>query len=74
MFRFAHPEYLYLLLALPVLAVFFLYVERKRKTAMQSIASQALLERLAASASRGKRTVKFFLLMIASASLIVALA
>jgi Ca-activated chloride channel homolog len=74
MFRFAHPEYLYLLLLLPLLAVFFLYGERKRKTAGNLFASSRMMAHLAASASPFKRAVKFLLLMLAAASLIVAIA
>jgi Ca-activated chloride channel homolog len=74
MFRFAHPEYLYLLLALPVLAALFVYAERKRRSAMQAFAPQSMMQRLAASASPRKRMAKFLILLTASASLIVALA
>ena len=35
MFRFAHPEYLYLLLILPVLFFFYLYISKARKSAIK---------------------------------------
>ncbi|MGE5315408.1 MAG: vWA domain-containing protein, partial [Acidobacteriota bacterium] len=74
MFRFAHPGYLYLLLILPLLAALFFYVERRRRAALSAFAGHALLERLASSASAGKRAAKFLLVLFAAACLVVALA
>ncbi len=74
MFRFAHPGYLYLLLLLPLLAVFYWYAENRRKAAVRLFASAAMMQALAASASPLKRAVKFSLLLTAAASLILAVA
>ncbi len=74
MFRFAHPGYLYLLLVLPLLAVFFWYGENRRRAAVNKFASQQMMHALAASASPLKRGIKFLLLALAAASLVIALA
>lgn len=74
MFRFAHPGYLYLLLLLPLLAVFYWYGENRRRAAMNLFASQKMMKELASAVSPLKRGIKFSLLMLAAASLILAVA
>ncbi len=74
MIRFAHPEYIYLLGILPLLVVVFWMVARTRTKALQRFGDEAILERLAESASRKKRVLKFSILLAAFGLLIVALA
>ncbi|MEO8167500.1 MAG: BatA domain-containing protein, partial [bacterium] len=74
MIRFAHIEYLYLLGLVPVLLLLYLIVGRVRKKALGRFGSLDILARLAGSASAPKRFVKFVLLLIAYAIVVVALA
>jgi Ca-activated chloride channel family protein len=74
MIKFAHPDFLYLLGVLPVLAVLFWMVSRHRRHALSLFASDTLLDRLAESASKPKRRVKFLLLMVALMLLVLGLA
>lgn len=74
MIRFAHIEYLYLLGLIPVLGVLCWLISRSRRKAMERFGSLAILERLAESASRAKRLMKFALFLTAFAFLVVGLA
>ncbi len=71
MFRFEHPEYLYALALLPILAVFYLLMQRARRHAFRRFASHRLLGELMPDASRYKHSLKLILLMLALAFLIV---
>jgi Ca-activated chloride channel family protein len=62
------------LLLLPLLAVFYWYAENRRKAAVKLFASNQMMQQLASSASPMKRGVKFALLLIGAASLILAVA
>ena len=74
MIRFAHTEYLYALAILPLLIVFFIWIMRLRKRALESFASPALLRRLIPVESRFKRTIKFLLLVFAIGFLTLGIA
>ncbi|MEK9135721.1 MAG: VWA domain-containing protein, partial [Bacteroidota bacterium] len=74
MVRFAHPEYIYLLVIIPALIVAYWLVARARKKALQRFSDEMILERLAASASRRKRLLKFTVLLGALTLVIVGLA
>ncbi|MGB2866814.1 MAG: tetratricopeptide repeat protein [Bacteroidota bacterium] len=74
MLRFAHPEYLWLLLSVPAVAVGFLFLNLWRKSLLRRFMSDALVPELAPDASGGKRATKQFLLLIALAFLILAVA
>lgn len=74
MIRFAHPDYLYLLGVLPALIVVYFLAVRARTKALRRFADERVLERLAESASRNKRLLKFCVLLLALAFLIVGLA
>jgi Ca-activated chloride channel family protein len=74
MIRFAHPDYLWLLLLVPLAGVFFYLVHRLRRRALERFASSMILERLAEDASRAKRVVKAVLALGVIALLAVALA
>jgi Ca-activated chloride channel family protein len=74
MIRFAHIEYLYLLALIPAFIVLYWFLGRSRKKALARFGSLNILERLAESASRTKRLVKFVLFITAFAFLVVGLA
>ena len=46
MFRFAHPEFLYLLFILPVLVAFYIYAAILKKKAIKKYGNPALLAEL----------------------------
>jgi len=74
MIRFAHGEYLYLLFLLPLLLAFFWLMLRMRRNALERFVLPAMFPRLAASASNAKVLLKFSLVLVAVACLVVALA
>ncbi len=74
MIRFAHPEYVYLLLILPALVLVYALVSRARRKALRRFGEEQILERLAESASKKKRLLKFVVLLTALAFIIVGLA
>ncbi|MBI4535027.1 MAG: VWA domain-containing protein [Ignavibacteriae bacterium] len=74
MIRFAHEEYLYLLLLIPVVIVLYWFLARARTSALSRFASVNILDRLAESASRVKRIVKFVFFVAAIVLLVVGLA
>lgn len=74
MIRFAHPEYLYLLALIPVLIMLFIVMGILRTRALERFGNLDILARLAESASRLKRVLKFSLLMLALAVLVIGLA
>ncbi len=74
MFRFAEPDYFYLLLLLPIFYLILIYarvVYRKRLALFGKIST---VERLMPEAAWGKIRNKFILLTLAFSSLVVALA
>ena len=60
MFRFAHPEYLYLLFILPVLLLFYIYAAKARKRAIKKYGAPELLSALMPEASVKRRSLKYF--------------
>lgn len=74
MFRFANPDLLYLLLAVPVMVVLFELMLRRGRARMERFATRVALERLAPERSRGRMRLKFWLLMVAYVLLTFAVA
>jgi Ca-activated chloride channel family protein len=74
MFRFEDPQYLYLLLVIPVLALFRLLAVRSRRKHLKRFGDIALLKQLMPDVSRWRPGVKFWLLQAALALLIIMLA
>ena len=72
--RFAAPGYLWLLLALPVLAALFGLELRRRQRALAVFGDLRLVRRLAASASLERRVIKAALVIGAALFLVLALA
>lgn len=73
MFRFAHPEYLYLLAAVPLLLLLYGVMRARARSARRLFSSNALFLRLAEQHSTRKGTVKATLVILAYAMLVVAL-
>ncbi len=74
MFRFAFPEYMFLLLSIPVLIVAFIIFSRKKRRDLMTFGDKALVEELMPNASRVRPAVKFSILLIALTFLIIGLA
>ncbi len=74
MIRFAHPDYLYLLLLVPVLVGMFILVAASRKRSRARFSSEIMFIRLAENHSRGKIVFKSLLLILAGIALPIALA
>lgn len=62
MFRLEEPAYLYLLLLLPLLAVFYLYSNYRRRRAIRRFGDPALMEQLMPDVSKYRPNVKFWLI------------
>ena len=74
MFRFANIEILWLLLSIPVfVAAYIVYTRRKRRQ-LEAFGDKELMEQLMPNASTVRPTVKFSILMVALALLIIAAA
>jgi Ca-activated chloride channel family protein len=74
LFRFANPDFLYLLLILPVMVLFFIINEIRKKRAIKRIGDENLVDRLLPELSRIRPTVKFILQLAGVAAAIVVLA
>lgn len=72
MFRFEHPEHLYAWLAIPLLVLFFVASRIYRRRALERFGDLQLVERIAPDMSRYKHTLKFILLVIGMALLVLA--
>lgn len=74
MFRFAHPEYLYLLVLVPVIFGIYLYgIYRKRKN-LNRYGDPMVMESLMPDVSRYKPRVKFYIQLLAIAVLVFVIA
>lgn len=65
MFRFAHPEILYLLIVIPVLVVFFVYMRARKKKAIAEFGNPELLAPLMPLLSFKRGTWKFVMILLA---------
>lgn len=74
MIRFAHFEYLYLLALIPVFIALYIVVARARKNALRRFGNLDILTKLAESASRSKRLVKFIVFLLACVFIVIGLA
>ncbi|MDR3251650.1 MAG: VWA domain-containing protein [Tannerella sp.] len=74
MFRFANPEFLYLLLILPVLLIFYIYIIKARKRAIKKYGTPELISSLMPEASPKRRQLKYFVLFTALAVVIFIIA
>ncbi len=74
MFKFAHPEILYVLISIPAFVLLFLLAQRKRKKAIESFGDLALMETLMPEISKTRPVLKFILSMVALCILIFVIA
>lgn len=74
MFRFEHPEFLYLLILIPVLAFTSLIIGKRRKKALERFGNPELLNPLMPSASSTRPVIKFYLMLLALIAIIFTLA
>ncbi len=74
LFRFANPEYLYLLILLPVLLILFLRNDFRRKRALRKIGDPSIVSRLIPEMSGIRPVVKFLILLLALSSAIIMVA
>src|SRR5207245_1851043 len=72
--RFAAPEYLWLLLGIPVLIGLFVVSFHRRRRALEMFGDLRLVRRLSTSASLERRVIKASLVVTATLFLILALA
>jgi len=74
MFRFANIEILWLLVSIPVLVVAYIFYTRRKRRQLEAFGDAELMEQLMPNASRVRPTVKFCILLVALALLIIAAA
>lgn len=74
MFRFAHPDFLYLLFLLPVLVAFYVYAIVLKKKAIKRYGNPELLAELMPEVSPKRQHLKFWLLFGAIAMVIIVMA
>ena len=74
MFRFANPQYLWLLVALPVLVALFWLAARSRRKRLARFGHSSVLEELMPEVSTGRVTLRFLLFLLAVTCLIFAAA
>lgn len=74
MFRFAHPDYLYLLIVIPFLLVVYGYVRMQSVKAKKLFSTSEMFSRLADQHSTRKGAVKASLFLVAFSLLVIALA
>ena len=74
MFRFANIEMLWLLVTIPVFAVGYIWYSRIKRRQLEAFGDQELVKELMPNASRVRPAVKFSIVMVALALLIIAAA
>ena len=74
MFRFANPQYLWLLLAVPALIALYALAARSRRKRLARFGNPAILEELMPEVSTGRTAFKFILFCTAVALLVLAAA
>ncbi|WP_455103288.1 VWA domain-containing protein [Phocaeicola abscessus] len=74
MFRFADPYYLYLFLLTPLLTILFFYCTYRRRQSIRKYGDPVLIQQLMPTVSRYRPPVKFWIVLIALALVIVLLA
>lgn len=73
MFRFANPEYLYLLLTIPILLGLFVWANKRQQKNLQLFGNPKLLTPLMPNASYVRPQIKFYLMLTALILIIFAL-
>ena len=73
-FRFAHPEYFYLMLVIPVFVVLFIISRISRRRSLRLFGDRTLIAQLMPSVSANRPFIKFFIWMLVLVLIISALA
>jgi Ca-activated chloride channel family protein len=74
MFRFQHPEYLYLLLLLPALLLLFIYSMNVKKRALKRFGNMKIIKQLMPGISLKKQYLKFWLLFACTGLFVIIIA
>ena len=74
LFRFANPEFLYLLLLLPVMIVFFIFSSIRKRKSIRKLGDQKLVTDLLPELSFIRPALKFVIMMVVVISCIMVLA
>ncbi|MDX9695255.1 MAG: VWA domain-containing protein [Bacteroidales bacterium] len=74
MFKFGHPEYLILLIVIPVLALLYILSVIYKKRALKKFGDLEIIEQLMPYLSKNRPLIKFIFLAVSFAAVIVALA
>lgn len=74
MFRFAHPETLYLLGLIPLLIALFIWGRAKRKRQLKKFGEEMLMDQLMPNVSPQRPVWKFYLTLLAITAMIFAVA
>lgn len=74
MFRFAHPDFLFLLFVLPILGLFYVYSIIQKKKAIKKYGNPVLLAGLMPEVSNKRQHLKFWFLFAAIAMSIIVIA
>ncbi len=73
-FRFAHPEYFYLMLVIPAFFILFILSRIGRRRSLRLFGDRALIAQLMPSVSGNRPVIKFLLWMLALGMIVSALA
>jgi Ca-activated chloride channel family protein len=74
MFRLAHPQFLYLLLIIPLLVLLFVYARQRKKKALSSFGDFNLVKRLMPEYSGARQVFKFIIWSTAWLFLVIGMA
>jgi len=74
LFRFANPDFLYLLLLLPVTVILWILNELRKKRALRRLGNAEFVKRLMPEFSGIRPNLKFFLQLVAASLVIIILA
>jgi Ca-activated chloride channel family protein len=74
MFRFANPDFLYLLLILPVLIIFYVYASISKRRAIKKYGEMELMSQLMPEVSDKRQHLKFWIMFAAAAIAIFIIA
>ncbi|MDP4223854.1 MAG: VWA domain-containing protein [Bacteroidota bacterium] len=74
MFRFANPDYLYLLLLLPVMVVLFVLNEIRKRKSIRKLGNSELVRKLLPEMSKSRPIVKYLFVLLAVASAVIMVA
>jgi len=72
--RLEHPEYLWLLASILILALSYIWAHSRRKKQLANIGDEHLVERLIPNRSGSKKVIRFLLISLAIAFIVVGLA